>query len=203
VEEQGTDKNRIQDPSLINWKAIAGITALLIIALSAGWLVVRYYIPADQRGGNPLIELSGVPNQSNNISANGQPVEGAVSVKIFYPSAEGIMIVEKNIKAGSPPAAMAESIVAEYLKSLYIKDVKLLGVYRDRKNVFYIDLSDDFKKGFSGDIRHEYRLLKSLYDTVASNVPGVEDVRILIEGKEIESIGGHFYSLYGLKGIMN
>jgi len=75
-------------------------------------------------------------------------------------------------------------------------------VYRDKKHVLYVDLSDDFRRSFSGDARQEFLLLKSLYETVVQNVPGAEDVRILVEGKETESIGGHFIILSALREIV-
>ena len=108
---------------------------------------------------------------------------------------------EKKIHGSPLPVKMAEAVVAEYLKGLKegLRDTKLLGVYRDRGNIFYIDLSDEFRRNFSGDAGQEFYLLKSLFETVTANIAGTEDVKVLIEGKEIESIGGHISSFYPLK----
>ncbi len=177
------------------------ILALLFAAALSGWLFTRYHQSTTERPETPLIELKdGMPKNQGAFGVSG---EDTISLKIFYPSEDGIVAEDKIVPNKPLPVAMAEAALTEYLKGLKAghKDTKLLGVYRDRNNVFYIDLSDEFRRNFSGDVRQEYYLLKSLFDTVVSNVAGAEDVRLLIDGKEIESIGGHYYSLYGLKRI--
>jgi hypothetical protein len=57
--------------------------------------------------------------------------------------------------------------------------------------IAYISLSEDFKRNFHGDVPDEFLLLKSLYETVISNVQ-VDNIKLLIDGKEADSIGGHF-----------
>lgn len=196
-QESGKDRSL----SVVNKRNLLIALVLLIIAVLSGWLFARYYQPATSKTESPLIELKdGVPQNQDAFGISG---EGKISVKIFYPTDEGITAEERVIPGSPLPVTMAEAVISEYLKGLNegLKDTKLLGVYRDRNNVLYIDLSDEFRRNFSGDVRQEYYLLKSLFDTVVANVAGIEDVRLLIDGKEIESIGGHFYSLYGLKNI--
>lgn len=174
---------------------------LLLIAALSGWLFTRYYHAPSGKNDSPLIEMKdNIPydyqDQTTKISG-----EDLIIVKIFYPSTDGVISEEKTVQNKLLPVAVADVIIEEYLKRLKesVKDVKLLGVYRDRNNVFYIDFSDEIKRNFSGDARQEYYLLKSLFDTVATNITQTEDVRVLIEGKEVESIGGHFLIFYGLK----
>lgn len=179
---------------------------LLLIAASSGWLFTRYYHAPAEKSDSPLIELKdGIPQDHQNRAAFGISGEDMIAVKIFYPSEDGVTPEDRTIPSKPLPVAMADVVIEEYLKVLRegLKDAKLLGVYRDRNNVLYIDFSDEFRRNFYGDARQEYYLLKSLFDTVITNVAGTEDVRLLIEGKEIESIGGHFSILHGLKGIMN
>ena len=44
--------------------------------------------------------------------------------------------------------------------------------------------------------------MKGLYESVIANVQGVTDVKVLVDGKELETLGGHFYLKYPLKGMM-
>lgn len=181
---------------LKNKKSIFIVSALVIIAISTGWLATRYYLRH---------KIVGISSEEERKAENVIPMqsEGTIPVKIFYPSTEGIDVGEKLIRGNRLPVLMVEDIVKEFLKLLQgdMKNTNLLGVYRDRNNIVYIDLSDEFRRGFSGDARQEYYLLKSLYDTIITNVTETEDVKLLIEGREIESIGGHFYIVYGLKGL--
>ncbi len=54
-------------------------------------------------------------------------------------------------------------------------------------------------RNFSGEARYEYYLLKSIYQTLVTNVSEVRDVKILIEGREIDSIGGHMLAIMPLR----
>ena len=82
-------------------------------------------------------------------------------------------------------------------------DSRLLGVYKDTDQILYVDLSDEFRRNFQGDVYTEFFLLKGLYESLISNVPDIQDVKVLIEGKEIETLGGHLYLLYPLKDIVS
>ena len=176
---------------------------LLVAASAAGWFFTQKYIsvqPAAIRQDN-----------SNDITSkpDGLPMVPALTgdsviIKIFIPSDEGLKTVEQTIQGNQLHVQFAGDILSSYLKALNgFETAKVLGVYKDRDNILYIDFPDDFKKNFYGDARQEYYLLKSLYETMISNIPSTEDVRVLIDGKEIESIGGHFYSIYGLKRLFN
>ncbi len=182
-------------------KYILIAAAVLLVAVLAGWLVTKFYLVPENTVGQPLIELKdGTPEEKKT------PAEGSddtVQVKIFCPSETGTTVEEKKIPYVPVPVKMAESILSEYLRGLKegLRDTKVVGVYRDRSNIFYIDLSDEFRRNFSGDARQEYYLLKSLFETVMVNLPGTEDVKVLIEGKEVESIGGHFSCFPPLKEI--
>ncbi len=182
---------------------IAVVVLLLFIAVLSGWLFTKYYYIPSGKNNSPLIELK--EDTPQNQAAFGINGEAMIAVKIFYPSEDGVTPEDRTIPHKPLPVVMADVVIEEYLKGLKegLKDAKLLGVYRDRNNVLYLDLSDEFRRNFYGDARQEYYLLKSLFDTAVTNVAGTEDVRLLIEGKEIESIGGHFSILYGLRGIMN
>ena len=102
----------------------------------------------------------------------------------------------------------AEEIVGAYLggpsrgKSDVPQGARVLGAYSGNDGVLYIDISDEFRKNFQGDAMAEYLLLKGLYESIISNVSGINDVKVLIEGKEIESIGGHLFAMYPLKDML-
>jgi len=64
-------------------------------------------------------------------------------------------------------------------------------------------LSDDFRRNFWGDALTEFLLLKGLYQSIIANVEDIVDVKVLIEGKELETLGGHLYLMYPLKDIVS
>lgn len=172
---------------------------LLLVAGLAGWIVTRHYL-ADEKPPVTLVADADTEAKAETVAGEGSG--DAVSVRMFVPLEGGGIAVEEITVPNSPaPVKMAETVVAEYFKRSKkgLADTKVLGAYRDRRNILYLDLSDDIRRKFSGDARQEFALLLSLFDTVTANVMGVEDVRILIEGRETESIGGHFTLLAPLR----
>ena len=173
---------------------IIGLIIFIILA-SAGWYLTKYYLNKKD------IRIS----KENSISETILFEKDKITVRIFLPSDNNILVEEKKIDGNTLPVIKAENILSEYLKGLgeELRNTKLLGTYIDRQNILYIDLSNDFRQRFNGDAIKEYNLLKSLLLTVIQNIPEIADVKILIEGKEIDSVGGHFLILYGLNRIMD
>jgi len=68
--------------------------------------------------------------------------------------------------------------------------VRLRGVFIHDKTAV-IDFSDELVDDFNGGSTAEYILISSLVQTVCGNFPQIEAVRILVEGEETETIGGH------------
>ncbi len=130
-------------------------------------------------------------------------------MRIYYPSEGRLIMEERRVKRQVALTAVAEEIAHEFLKgpsnmakSAVPPGTKLLAVYYGSDGILYVDLSDEFRRNFQGDALNEFLLLKGLYDSIISNVTGVDDVKVIIEGKEIESIGGHFLALYPLKNML-
>lgn len=133
-----------------------------------------------------------------------------ISLKIYHPVGNRLQIEEKRVQARTTQTAIAQSVIEEFLKgpvgsqvSELPKDAKLLGIYKDADRILYIDLSEEFRRNFQGDALSEYLILKGLYDSLTSNLDDVEDVKVLIEGREIETLGGHFYLSYPLKDMVS
>lgn len=136
--------------------------------------------------------------------------EDLISLKIYHPVGNRLQIEEKRVQGRTTQIAIAQSVIEEFLKgpvgsqvSELPKDAKLLGTYRDADRILYVDLSEEFRRNFQSDALSEYLILKGIYDSLTSNLDDVEDVKILIEGREIETLGGHFYLSYPLKDIVS
>ncbi len=152
---------------------------------------------------------SGFKQASETASQDMKQGEDASFVRVYYPSEGRLIMEERRVKRQVAGTAIAEEIVSEFLKgpssakrSAVPPGTKLLGVYYGSDGILYVDLSDEFRRNFQGDALNEFLLLKGLYDSIISNVTGVDDVKVIIEGKEIESIGGHFFALYPLKDML-
>jgi hypothetical protein len=83
---------------------------------------------------------------------------------------------------------VTEDIIKNYVKTY---KVRLLDLYMDKEGVIYIDFGDEFKKNFHGDAFEEFKILAGLYTSIKSTIPGFSALKILIEGREADSLAGH------------
>ena len=131
-------------------------------------------------------------------------------LRIYQPRNDRLEMTERKIPKRISNTGIAEAVIEEFFKQTYTegapampKNVKLLGLYKDESQMFYIDLSDEVRRNFQGDALSEYLLLKGLYESLVSNVQDLQDVKVLIEGKEAETLGGHFFLKYPLKNTFS
>jgi hypothetical protein len=84
--------------------------------------------------------------------------------------------------------ATAEDVIKRYMEPL---KVALLDLYMDTEGTIYADFNSELRKRFQGDAFEEYRIIADLYKRLRLNIPDFISLKILIEGKESESFGGH------------
>jgi len=175
---------------------------LLFVLLFSGGVIGGYFyfskiISKDKPAGEEKIEARA-------------KTEDLFSLRIYYPVGNRLQFEDRRLPRRDAQIAIAQTTVEEFLKgpaggmiSNIPKDVKLLGLYKDAERILYVDLSDDFRRNFQGDAISEFYLLKGLYESLISNIQDVENVKILIEGREVETLGGHLYLSYPLKGMIS
>lgn len=121
------------------------------------------------------------------------------TVTLYYGSADGSSLVPEYRKIPSRDKALdnlrnlVEALVSgprEGGVGTIPASVRLRGVFIHEKTAV-IDFSSELVDDFSGGSTTEYILISSLVQTVCANLSQVEAVRILVEGEEIESLGGH------------
>ncbi len=157
------------------------------------------------------------PSTPDRPSVKGDVVEKGLStiddlftLRIYYPFNGRLQMEERRVQRRTTQMAVAEVVIGEFLRgpvnakiSGIPRDAKLLGLYKSDDGILYVDLSDEFRRNFEGDAVAEFLLLKGFYESLISNVQDITDVKILIEGREMETLGGHIYILYPLREIVS
>ncbi len=136
--------------------------------------------------------------------------EDLFTLRIYYPVGNRLQMEERRIERKTTQGAMVQATIEEFLKgpagggvSSIPKDAKLLGLYRDAQNILYIDLSEEFRRNLQSDALAEYLLIKGLYESLISNAQNIEDIKILIEGRERETLGGHLFLSHPSKDVVS
>ena len=169
---------------------------LVFIAGAAGsYFFMKHFSPASRQA------VQGQPQPSLPASKD------FFVVRIFQPRDGKLEMTERKLPRRTKNIAVAEAVMEEFFRgagngSHIPGDVKLLGLYRDMNQILYVDLSDELRRNFQGDAFDEYLVLKGMYESLISNVQDIQDLKVLVEGKEIESLGGHFYLKYPLKNTV-
>jgi hypothetical protein len=130
------------------------------------------------------------------------------NLKIIYPVGRSVEIAEKRVPMTMIPLEMAETLMEEYIRistdlimGVLPEGIALNNVFLTEQGILYLNFSKALVSNFQGDITDEFILLKSIFDTIVSNMD-VEDVVILVDSKMTDSLGGHFLINRPLKHIL-
>jgi len=175
--------------------------SLVILLFIAGVAGSYFFMHNVARSGKqiPALQLQSPFSESEDFTV----------LRIYQPRNGRLEMTEKKSPKRISSVAIAEDVVEEFFNQPLAEgvsgiplSVKLLGLYKDEAQMLYIDLSDEVRRNFQGDALSEYLLLKGLYESLVSNIPDFQDVKILVEGRELETLGGHLYLKYPLKNML-
>ena len=82
----------------------------------------------------------------------------------------------------------AEDFLRDYLKKYR---ASLLDLYLDRKGIVYLDISSEIKRNFHGGAGDELRFISEIYSGIRERIPDLTAIKILISGKEQDTLLGH------------
>ncbi len=125
---------------------------------------------------------------------------GTRAVVLYFGSEDGTELLEstREITAPGDASSLLAGIMRELASGPSDKGVPVLPAGTQLRSAYvsgdtaYLDFSDELKSGFLGGSTQEYLLLASLVRTVVENLRDVSRVQILIEGRTLESVGGHY-----------
>ncbi len=132
-----------------------------------------------------------------------QPAEteaGTKAVVLYFGAPDGSDLVEVNreMPVPSDPSALLAGVMRELASGPSDKGIAVLPAGTQVRSAYisgndaYVDFSSEVRSGFAGGSTEEYLLIASVVRTVAENFPDISRVQILVEGKTIDSLGGHY-----------
>jgi spore germination protein GerM len=176
------------------------LAVLIIILFATGYAYLLRINPPEITSGDEV----GITAESASESA----ADEYITIKVFFPDGKRLRMEERELPRVFSQKKILKGTLKEFLNgptgvdSHVIPDeTVLLSVYLGSDGIAYINLSEEFRRNFHGDAVDEYLLLKGLYESTISNTQ-VDDIKVLIEGKEVDAIGGHFPADRPLKRIV-
>ncbi|MEW6097397.1 MAG: GerMN domain-containing protein [bacterium] len=123
-----------------------------------------------------------------------------IVVELYFSSKDAMYLVkeEHRIPASDNNLEHAKEIINELIQGPESKDLfptipegtQIRELYF-HKNTAYVDFSSELVKNHPGGSSAEIHTIFSIVNTLTSNFPKIKYVQILVEGREIDTIGGH------------
>lgn len=182
--------------------------------LSWGWLLAGMVVLI---AGGAIWWLLGKPGADRTVSEPvelGSGVTPGEDLSIWFASPqEDALVAEKHRvppqttsveRAKTSLQILISGPKTEALRTLSA-EVKIRELFIDDRGAAYIDFSEALSRDHPGGTWSEMLTLRSILQTLASNVPEVKQVQILIEGRAVDTLAGHIdiRRPFGASWIMN
>ena len=129
------------------------------------------------------------------------PVETAhITATLYYGSSDGraLVAVRRDVPAATGVAEQARQILGVQFQDApqpYVqvvpKGTKLRAFYVTDRGDAFVDLSGDVVSAHPGGSLTELLTVYAIVNAVVANLPAVQRVQLLVEGKEVDTIAGH------------
>jgi len=123
-----------------------------------------------------------------------------IKARLFYVSQDGLRLtgVEREVAYGEGTTDQAREIVnaqiapvAAPFVSAVPAGTKLRALYVTERGEAYVDLSREAVSGHSGGSGDELLTIYAIVNALTINLPAVNAVQLLVDGKEVETLAGH------------
>jgi hypothetical protein len=162
-----------------------------VVAISG--LLIWIYVSHGPGRGAPMANEKFVP-----LAAE---LEGIRGITLYYgvPGSDSLGEEYRDVVVKDRPADQVRAIYRELVAgpteghvALFPDGTELQNAYLTPKGTLFLDWNRALVQGFRGGSGREHLLVESIVRTAAENLPDVDKVAILVDGKPIESIGGHY-----------
>lgn len=165
-----------------------GVALLGLLA----WGVTAVLERATRPGAAPATTTGGVPAPAGETPH--------ISATLFYASEEGdaLVPVRREVPLAEGLVAQGRQIVASQLAPApepYVSPIPpgttLRAFYVTERGDAFVDLSSEVSTAHPGGSMTELLTVQAIVNAVTANLPAVQRVQILVDGREVDTIAGH------------
>jgi spore germination protein GerM len=171
----------------------AAIAGIAVFAMAAAWLLFvglpRFY----------------AARKAEAVAGAGQPAATIgtavrrITATLFYVAEDGMALIplQREVIFGATPADQARAIVEAQLSasppqvSAIPPGVTLRDVFITERGDAFVDLSADITTKHPGGSLDEIFTVYSIVNALTVNLPAIQRVQILVDGKEVDTLAGH------------
>jgi germination protein M len=169
--------------------------AIAIAALSIAVVATAAYVVTPRLLKRPAAKTAAAPAAAPTPAATGRKIKA----RLFYVAEDGMRLVgverdvpfaEGNEQAREIVAAQIAP-VTEPLVSAVPPGTSLRSIFVTERGQAYVDLSRELSSAHTGGTTNELLTVYTLVDALTVNLPGVQSVQILVDGKQVQTLAGH------------
>jgi hypothetical protein len=176
------------------WAAIGGIT---VAALLFAWGVIAGLsrVLSTPAPGTAAADAPAPPPPAVD------PAVPHIKATLFFASEDGLRLVpeERDVPLAEGVIAQARSIIeaqlaaepAAPLVSAIPKGATLRGIFISQRNEAFVDLDPVIRTAHPGGSHQELMTVYTIVHALLTNLPNLQEVQILIDGREADTLAGH------------
>jgi spore germination protein GerM len=167
-------------------QAASGLVLLGLLVFVVNRVLERTFAP-------PAVLTEGTPPADPGTVAH-------ITATLFYAAPDGSALVgvRREVPLASGPAGQGRAILDAQMAaapdgylSVIPQGTTVRGFYITGRQEAFVDLSAQLVSGHPGGSTTELLTVYAIVNAVTANLPTVQRVQILIEGKEVDTIAGH------------
>ena len=172
-----------------------GKTALIL--LSAAVLIGIAAAGMWFRAGSGLRKPPGAPSTAFRSGSTATPA--VIRVHLYFGDREGSYLTaeSRSIPAGENPEQLGRAVITALLDGpqndltpLLPPGTALRAFFHPPGDIAYVDI-EPAAEGLPGGARSELLAVFSIVNSLVLNVPPIEQVKLLVAGREVDTLGGH------------
>ena len=173
-------------------RSLVLLLAIIVAGAAGAWILIVTLPDTydEQTEAAPEVEPAGIA---------AEPM-ATVSATLFYVSPNGKQLVgvEREVPQGAGTTAQARHVVEQLLlppepplTSAIPEGTTLRGLYISDRGDAFVDLSREVSTEHQGGSLDELLTIYAIINGLTVNLPTVQAVQILIEGREVDTLAGH------------
>jgi spore germination protein GerM len=182
----------------MNRHRVIVIVAIGAVAVGLGWALMAGLSRVLRENTAPVPAADAPPPQT---TPSPQPAVPKIKATLFFGSEDGrsLVPVEQEIPLAEGKVAQARALVEAQLASTPPEPLattvpsgsKLRGLYVSDRNEAFVDLDPAVRDNHPGGSMNELFTVYTIVNALTTNLPEVQSVQLLIDGREVDTLAGH------------
>jgi spore germination protein GerM len=199
--DQSVDRGSGNVMTILSLKPGRGPTALVAACLGVAAVAFAFgvadAIDTAGRGENPAAPVDTIADRT---SVHLYFLDN----KTLFLTAEDRVILQPDAGAGLGKQILAELIQGPRFDGVRTvpAGTRLRSFFVDDEGIAYVDLSEEISKNHPGGSRFELLTLYAIVNSLVLNLPEVKAVKVLVEGREADTLAGHIDIRHPFKADM-